>query len=181
MLKYIKDSIRVINRLKKGDERGFLSRIFCPEELKTFGWLGEIRQINHTYTSLRGTVRGMHYQIPPYSEIKLVTCIKGEIFDVVVDLRNGSPTFLKCHVELLSEKNSKSIIIPKGFAHGYQSLSDDVEMLYCHSESYLPKYEAGLNPKDQRLAINWPLSITQISKRDEDQMLIDDFFNGIKL
>jgi dTDP-4-dehydrorhamnose 3,5-epimerase len=181
MLKDIKDSIGVINRSKNGDERGFLSRIFCPEELKTFGWIGEIKQINHTYTSLRGTVRGMHYQIPPYSEIKLVTCLKGEIFDVVVDLRNGSPTFLKSHVELLSEKNSKSIIIPMGFAHGYQSLSDDVEMLYCHSELYLPKYEAGLNPKDQRLAINWPLPITQISKRDDDQMLINDFFRGVIL
>jgi dTDP-4-dehydrorhamnose 3,5-epimerase len=162
-----------------GDDRGFLSRIFCAQELAPSGWDKPIAQINHTYTCTKGTVRGLHFQHQPYCEMKLVSVIRGEIWDVAVDLRKGSATFLQWHAEVLSAENGRAILIPEGFAHGFQSLTDDVELLYCHSVAYNPLAECGLHPSDTRLAIKWPLTISEISERDQNHSLIDRDFSGI--
>ena len=115
--------LQVITRQMLGDHRGFLSRLFCADELAQAGWTKPIAQINHTYTAKKGTVRGMHFQHPPHAEMKLVSCIRGEVWDVAVDLRANSPTFLHWHAEVLSADNHKALLIPEGFAHGFQTLS----------------------------------------------------------
>src|SRR5690606_1383081 len=131
--------LKLIQRPIVGDQRGHLSRLFCAEQLAAAGWSKPIAQLNHTYTARRGTIRGMHFQRPPYAETKLVSCIAGEIFDVAVDLRPDSQTYLKHHVEHLSASNRKAMMIPEGFAHGFQSLTDDVQLIYCHSAVYNAK------------------------------------------
>jgi dTDP-4-dehydrorhamnose 3,5-epimerase len=170
--------LTLLERQVVGDQRGFLSRMFCAEELAASGWLKPIAQINHTYTRDKGTVRGLHFQREPFCEAKLVSVVRGEIWDVAVDLRNSSPTYLCWHAERLSAKNSRAMLIPEGFAHGFQSITDDVDMIYCHSTAYDPTSEDGLNPSDSRLAITWPLSISEISQRDQDLPHADDDFVG---
>jgi len=172
--------LKVIKRQSMGDTRGFLSRLFCADELAAAGWKKPIAQINHSYTARRGTVRGMHFQRPPHAEMKLVTCIRGEVWDVAVDLRRGSPTFLHWHAEQLSAENGCALLIPEGFAHGFQTLTDDVELLYCHSEAYAAQAEGGLNPNDPRLGIAWPLAIAELSARDAGHALITSDFEGVR-
>ena len=171
--------LKLVARQRMGDSRGFLSRLFCAEGLATIGWPKPIAQINHTHTALRGTVRGMHLQHPPYAEIKLVSCIRGEVWDVAVDVRAGSPTFLQWHAQCLSAANGQALLIPEGFAHGFQALTADVELLYFHSATYNASAEAGLNPQDVRLAINWPLPISELSARDAGHSLISAGFEGV--
>lgn len=173
--------LKLIERQRLGDSRGFLSRLFCAEELAAAGWIQPIAQINHSYTALRGTVRGMHFQRPPHAEMKLVSCIRGEVWDVAVDVRAGSPTFLHWHAERLSRENGRALLIPQGFAHGFQALTGDVELLYCHSAAYNLGAEAALNPRDARLAIDWPLAITELSARDAGHPLIEAGFEGVHL
>lgn len=173
--------LKRVVRQRLGDQRGFLSRVFCAKELTAAGWTKPIAQINHTYTTKKGTVRGMHFQRSPHAEMKLVSCICGEVWDVAVDLRAHSPTFLQWHAENLSADNGYAMMIPEGFAHGFQALSDNVEMLYCHSEAYVADAEAGLNPTDQRLSIDWPLTITEASLRDMGHPLITDKFEGVQI
>lgn len=173
--------LKLVERQSLGDSRGFLSRLFCAEELAAAGWAKPIAQINHTRTARRGTVRGMHFQRPPHAEMKLVSCIRGEVWDVAVDVRTSSPTFLRWHAERLSADNGRALLIPEGFAHGFQALTDDVELLYCHSAAYSPSAEAGLNPQDARLAITWPLAITELSARDAGHPLIETGFEGVRL
>lgn len=175
------DGLKLIERQSRGDSRGFLSRLFCAEELAAAGWSKPVMQINHTFTAKLGTVRGMHFQRPPAQEIKLVSCIRGEVWDVVVDVRSGSPTFLHWHAERLSGNNCRALLVPEGFAHGFQALTDDVELLYCHSATFDAAAEAGLNPLDERLAINWPVSITEVSDRDANHPLIGCDYHGVKL
>lgn len=166
-------SLKLVERQRIGDSRGFLSRLFCAEELAAAGWVKPIAQINHTYTAMRGTVRGMHFQRPPHNEMKLVSCIRGEVWDVAVDLRAGSPTFLHWHAERLSADNGRALLIPEGFAHGFQTLTNDAELLYCHSAAYKTSAEAGLNPLDARLAITWQLPIIELSAQDAAHPLIE--------
>jgi dTDP-4-dehydrorhamnose 3,5-epimerase len=173
--------LKLVQRKNLADSRGFLSRVFCSDELGQAGWIEPIAQINHTFTAQRGTIRGMHFQLAPYSEMKLVSCFRGEVWDVVVDVRKGSETFLQWHAEILSAQNQRALLIPKGFAHGFQSLSDDVELLYCHSASYHAEAERGLHPEDSRLAIQWPLPMTELSARDAQHVLLDDQFKGVVL
>ena len=173
--------LKLVGRERLGDHRGFLSRLFCAEELSTAGWVKPIAQINHTYTAKRGAVRGMHFQRPPHAEMKLVSCIRGEVWDVAVDVRAGSPTFLHWHAERLSAENGRALLIPEGFAHGFQALTDDVEMLYCHSAAYCASAETGLNPQDTRLSIQWPLPISELSTRDAGHRLIESGFEGVSL
>lgn len=175
------NGIKLVERQRLGDNRGFLSRLFCSDELAAAGWVRPIAQINHTYTAVRGTVRGMHFQHPPYAEMKLVNCIRGEVWDVAVDMRTSSPTFLRWHAERLSSDNCLALLIPEGFAHGFQALTDDVELLYCHSTAYIPDAESGLNPMDTRLAIAWPLQVTELSRRDASHPLIETGFEGVRL
>lgn len=173
--------LKLVTRQRVGDNRGFLSRLFCAEELASAGWNKPVCQINHTYTAKRGTVRGMHYQRPPSTETKLVTCLRGEVWDVAVDLRAGSPTFLRWHAERLSADNGHALLIPEGFAHGFQALTDDVELLYCHSAAYAAAAEAGLNPQDTALAICWPLPIAELSPKDSQHPLLTNQFAGVVL
>ena len=173
--------LKLVTRSRHGDQRGFLSRIFCKDELLTAGWINPIAQINHSYTAKKGTVRGLHFQHTPYAEMKLVTCIRGEVWDVAVDVRRESPTFLKHHAETLSAENGRALLIPEGFAHGFQALSDDVELLYCHSQPYMPDAEAGLNPLDPALAIDWPLAVAELSLRDAGQPMLNPDFKGVVL
>lgn len=173
--------LKRVERQRLGDNRGFLARLFCAEELAEAGWTESIAQINHSYTAKRGTVRGLHFQLPPHAEMKLVSCIRGEVWDVAVDLRAGSPTFLHWHAEHLSADNGRALLIPEGLAHGFQALTDDVELLYCHSRPYAAHAEGGLNPTDPRLGIPWPLAVSHLSARDQAHPLIDADFKGIVL
>jgi dTDP-4-dehydrorhamnose 3,5-epimerase len=170
-----------VERHPLGDSRGFLARVFCAGELKAAGWRLPIAQINHTYTARRGTVRGLHFQRPPHAEVKLVSCLRGEVWDVAVDLRVDSPTFLQWHAERLSATNGRALLIPEGFAHGFQAVSDDVELLYCHSAAYVAEAEAGLHPLDPRLDIRWPLAVAQLSPRDAGHPFIKPGFEGVRL
>jgi dTDP-4-dehydrorhamnose 3,5-epimerase len=122
----------------------------------------------------------MHFQMSPHAEAKLVTCLSGAIWDVAVDIRARSPTFGRWHAVELSEDNAVSFLIPEGFAHGFQALSDNVQMLYCHSEAYAPDAEGGLNPLDPRLDITWPLAIAELSRRDQNHPLLSDTFRGVE-
>ena len=173
--------LKIVERQKLGDARGFLSRLFCADELVSAGWHKPIAQINHAYTQKRGTVRGMHFQYPPYAEVKLVTCLQGGILDVAIDLRAGSPTFLRWQAEELSAGNRRALLIPEGFAHGFQTLADDCELLYLHSAPYAPEAEAGLNPKDPMLTLTWPLEITELSSRDAQHPMLSESFMGVVL
>lgn len=171
--------LRVLQRKPIGDSRGYLERLFCSEELQVLAPGKPIAQINHTLTASRGTVRGMHFQRPPHAEIKFVSCLRGEVFDVAVDLRDNSPTFLRWHAEVLSADNHKTLVIPEGFAHGFQTLTDDCEMLYFHTAAYQPSAEGGLNVQDPRLAIQWPLLVAGLSPRDAAHPLLDNGFIGV--
>ena len=173
--------LRVIERQRRGDERGYLSRFYCSDELLAAGFKDRVVQINHTLTTQTGAVRGMHYQLPPAAEDKFVSCIRGKVFDVAVDLRAGSSTFLQWHAEILSANNAKSLFIPKGFAHGFQTLEDDCELLYLHTAYYTPESEAALNATDPVLAIAWPLPISDISPRDRSHAYISPDFDGINI
>lgn len=170
-----------VERERLSDERGFLSRLFCAKELGAAGWSQPIAQINHTQTAQRGTVRGLHYQRAPQREAKLVTCLRGEVWDVVVDLRSGSPTFLQWHAEHLSADNGRALLIPAGFAHGFQTLKNDTELLYCHSAAYAPSQEAAINVHDPRLAIPWPLPVMYLSARDAAHAMLPPAFEGVPL
>jgi dTDP-4-dehydrorhamnose 3,5-epimerase len=171
--------LRVLQRKPVGDSRGYLERLFCAEELQALAHSKPIVQINHTLTANRGTVRGMHFQSPPHAEIKFVSCLRGEVFDVAVDLRYNSPTFLCWHAELLRADDHKTLVIPEGFAHGFQTLSDDCEMLYFHTNTYQPRAEGGLNAKDPHLAISWPLPMVGLSPRDTTYPFLDKDFSGL--
>ena len=171
--------LKLLKRRRLGDSRGYLERLFCIDELDDSGWSKPVNQINLTFTARCGAVRGMHYQIPPSAEMKLITCIRGEVWDVAIDLRAGSKTFLHWHAEILSAENRSTLLIPEGFAHGFQALSSNVELLYCHTASHNPSAEASINAKDSRLAIEWPLEITELSKKDAMNPLIDSNFAGV--
>lgn len=171
---------RVVSH-RLGDERGYLARAFCQDELRNAGWTAAVAQANLTHTRDKGTVRGLHFQHPPRAEMKLVRCLRGEVWDVAVDLRRGSPTFLRWYAERLSGENLTALLIPEGFAHGFQTLTDDVDMLYLHSTAHAPGSEGGLSVRDPVLALPWPLPIGTLSERDQSHSFITDGFEGIAL
>jgi dTDP-4-dehydrorhamnose 3,5-epimerase len=171
--------LRRVRRLPLGDARGFLVRLFCADELKGAGWTAPVAQVNHTHTVQRGSVRGLHFQRPPHAETKLVHCLRGEVWDVAVDLRRGSPTFLRWHAERLGGDNGVAMLIPEGFAHGLQTLSDEVDLLYCHSAAYTAEHESGIHPREPRLAIDWPLPFAALSPRDDAHEFLRADFDGI--
>ncbi len=171
--------LMLIERHRIEDVRGFFSRFFCAEELAEVGFALPIAQINHTLTRRRGAVRGLHFQHPPHAEDKLVSCLRGDVFDVAVDLRSDSPTFLRWHGELLSAENRRSLLIPQGFAHGFQTLTEDCELLYLHSRPYAPGAEGAVNVRDPAVAIDWPREITELSERDVRHPLLTPDFKGL--
>lgn len=171
----------VIRRQPVGDARGHLERLYCATELAAIAPGQAIVQINRTLTVRRGTVRGMHFQRPPHAETKIVSCLRGEVWDVAVDVRAGSPTFLRWHAQILSADNHTALAIPAGFAHGFQTLTDHCEMLYFHTATYHPEAEDALNASDPALAIRWPLAITETSPRDAAHPLLNPDFMGVEL
>ena len=170
---------RIIRLTNFKDFRGKLSRIFCTESLKKKNLSFNIKQINHVLVKKKATIKGMHIQLQPFNEIKLVKVIKGKIFDVVLDLRKNSKNFLKYKVFILDSSTDNLLIIPKGFAHGFQSLTNNCEIIYCHSETYNPKKELSINPLDPNISINWPLKKPIISSKDLNSQYIYDDFKGI--
>lgn len=163
------------------DRRGAFSRLFCENELAKALNGRRIVQANLSITAGVGAVRGMHYQLPPHAEMKLVRCIKGRVWDVAVDLRFGSPTFLRWHAEELTPKNVRMLIIPEGCAHGFQVLEAESELLYLHTAFYVPEAEGGVRHDAAILNITWPLSVTDLSERDSTHPLINQDFPGIIL
>ena len=163
------------------DDRGFFVKSYCDRLLKEIGITKPIKQINHSLTSISGAIRGMHYQNPPYAEVKMVRCISGEVFDVAIDLRKDSNTFLQWHGEYLNSKKYKMMIIPEGFAHGFQVIKPNSELLYFHTERYTQKAEKGILFNDEKIGIEWPLQVTEISDRDLKHKVITKEFNGVNL
>lgn len=161
------------------DNRGWFARFYCKEEFALIGHTEEWVQMNHSFTKVKGTIRGLHFQHPPFGEIKFLRCISGSVFDVIVDLRKNSGTFLNWYGTELSSENKKMLYIPEGFAHGFQTLSNDCELLYHHSRTYQPKAEAGIRYNDQLVNIDWPLPVTEISERDAAHPLLTTSFKGL--
>lgn len=173
--------LKRIQRWQVGDNRGFLSRLFCGEELSEAGWRKPIAQVNFTFTAMAGAVRGLHFQYPPSAEMKLVACVSGEVWDVAIDVRAGSPTFLQWYGVSLTAENGNMMLIPEGFAHGFQAMSSNVHMVYLHSAPYDERQEGGINPRDALLDIRWPRPIEQISDRDAMHPNLNHDFEGLKI
>lgn len=166
--------VYIIDLELRGDDRGGFARTFCAQEFAAHGLKSNFVQCNFSFNYQRGTLRGMHYQIPPATETKLVRCTQGAVYDVIVDLRPNSPTHLS-HVSVeLTAENRRALYVPDRFAHGYQTLTDDAEVIYQISEFYAPGYERGLRHSDPQLKIDWPLAVTQISEKDVAWPLLDN-------
>jgi len=150
------------------DGRGLFTRIFCEQELREIRHTRPIVQINHSLTEQRGAIRGMHFQYTPKAEIKMVKCLAGAVFDVIVDLRRLSPTFGKWNGEELSSDNMKMMYIPEGFAHGFQTLTKNAQLLYIHTACYSPECEGGVRFDDPDLAIDWLLPPAMVSDKDRN-------------
>lgn len=171
--------LKLIQRNVIADKRGFLARMYCQDQLLQIGLAAAIVQINMTLTRLKGCVRGMHFQYTPYAETKIISCLRGQVFDVALDLRKNSPTFLQWHAEILSPELNNSLLIPQGFAHGFQALSDDCELLYFHTTAYHPPAEGGISPLDPKIGIDWPLPVSEMSERDSNHAKLTDHFEGL--
>ena len=172
--------LMVCRRKPIAHELGAFVRTFCSDEFKRAGVNRSIAQINQTLTRIKGAVRGLHFQEAPHGEMKITTCVRGAVFDVAVDIRRASATFLRWYGEILSEDNNKSMVIPEGFAHGFQALTPDCEMLYFHTAPYAPEAEGGLQATDPLIAIKWPLEITEMSSRDRALADVGQGFDGIE-
>lgn len=173
------DGVMVVETDRLRDRRGAFARLFCENALASVLGNRHIVQINHSQTRQPGAVRGMHYQHTPYAEMKMVRCLKGKVWDVAVDLRKESPTFLCWHALELSDVNNRMMVIPEGCAHGFQVLEAESELLYLHTESYTPAYEGGVRHDDPKLAIGWPLAVSDLSERDRAHPLIDENYCGV--
>lgn len=163
------------------DHRGWFYRAFCSRELSELLGGRQIMQINISRTETVGAIRGLHFQYPPQAEMKLIRCLRGAVWDVALDLREGSPTFLRWHAETLSVENARMIVIPEGCAHGFQVLEPGSELLYLHTAVYEPTSEGGLRFNDPAVQIAWPLAPADISERDDSHPLIQSDFRGIPL
>lgn len=173
--------IYTITTTRYGDVRGSFARLFCEKELASVLYEQHICQINHSYTAACGSVRGMHFQYAPHAETKIVRCLQGKIFDVVIDLRHGSETFLQWRGFVLSQDADDALLIPPGCAHGFQTLTDDVHLLYVHTGFYTPSAEGGVHVNDPRIGIVWPLPIENLSERDQQHLLLPEDYAGMIL
>jgi dTDP-4-dehydrorhamnose 3,5-epimerase len=161
------------------DERGLFARTFCQDEFKAVGLDKPFVQINHSVNHTARTLRGLHYQVEPFVEAKLIRCIAGKVFDVIVDLRKKSDTYLQYFGIDLSEKNMKMIYVPEGFAHGFVTLENNTQLIYHHTAFYKPGFEAGIRYNDPRLNIDWPVEPAIISEKDKNIPLLDASFSGL--
>lgn len=169
----------VADTTPRQDARGAFTRFFCADALRTALGERDIVQVNHSRTQVVGAVRGLHFQQPPHAEMKLVRCLRGRVWDVAVDLRAGSPTFLQWHAVELSAENARLFIIPEGCAHGFQVLEADSELLYLHTAFYTPQAEGGVAWDEARLGIAWPLPVTDLSDRDRQHPPLAPDFAGL--
>jgi dTDP-4-dehydrorhamnose 3,5-epimerase len=165
---------------ERGDDRGFFARLFCDREFQAAGIPTPVVQINNAFSAKAGTLRGMHYQLPPSAEIKVVRCIRGAVFDVIVDLRPDSPTFTNWFGAELTAENRLMMFVPRGFAHGILTLTDNSEMLYLVSAFYDPKQERGVRFDDPRFGIVWPRALVEISEKDRTWPDFDPGVHGIE-
>ena len=166
------EGLYIIEPELKIDERGYFARIFCQEEFKKIGFNFTIVQMSRSLTRKKGTIRGMHFQKEPKAEDKIVCCLKGAIFDVAIDLRKNSSTYGQWAAEELTEENKKMFLIPKGFAHGFQTLTDNSEILYFMSEFYSPEYAGGVRWNDPFFNIKWPIKNPILSEKDKNWPLL---------
>ena len=158
------------------DERGMFARLYCTSEFEAIHHNKEIVQINHSLNTEKGTVRGLHFQFPPHAEIKMIRCVRGKVFDVMVDLRKNSPSFLQWYSVELSPEAANMIYIPEGCGHGFQTLQDNSELLYFHTAQYDRKSEGGIRFNDPKLSINWPLPARNVSEKDLNYPLLEESF-----
>ena len=163
------------------DERGAFARLFCEQTLSIVLDGRKIVQSNHSCTEAVGAVRGLHFQNAPHAEMKLVRCLKGKVWDVAVDLRPQSPTYKRWYAQELSPQSANMMVIPEGFAHGFQVLEAGSELLYLHTAFYRPEAEGGVPHDDPQLSIAWPIPVTDISARDCSHAYLDTSFIGIML
>ena len=173
------EGLAMFKRFENQDERGSFSRIFSQDERQSLGWTSTTHQVNFSRTALKGSIRGMHAQLGTTPEFKIVTCVRGVVWDVCVDLRMNSQSFLSWEAFELSENNALSLAIPPGVAHGFQTLRDDVELVYCHSAPYEPDSEFGVSPFDPLIDVAWPLEVTVMSERDSKHELLSPSFSGV--
>jgi dTDP-4-dehydrorhamnose 3,5-epimerase len=158
---------------KRGDERGFFARVFCEREFGAHQLVTRFVQVNDSLSAQRGTLRGMHYQLAPRAETKLVRCIRGALHDVILDLRRGSPTFGKSFGADLTAENRRMLYVPKGFAHGFVTLAEDTEAFYLVDEFYAPEQERGVRWDDPRFGIRWPIAPVVVSDKDRSHRDFD--------
>jgi len=151
---------------KRGDQRGFFARLFCQDEFEEHGLVADMVQANVSFSKVKGTLRGLHYQDEPFAETKYIRCVKGAIYDVIIDIQPDSPTFMQWLAFELTAQNYKMLYIPKGYAHGFQTLEPDTEVTYLVSEFYAPEAEGGVRYNDPAFGINWPVGVTEISEKD---------------
>jgi dTDP-4-dehydrorhamnose 3,5-epimerase len=163
------------------DHRGWFSRFFCQKELYELNGGREIQQINSSFTIKCGSIRGLHFQYPPRVEDKIVRCVSGRVFDVMVDIRKGSPTLGQWHGVILDAAEMNMIYIPGGFAHGFQTMDENCQMLYLHTEFHAPECEGGFRYDSPMLNIPWPIKVTDLSERDKYLECLDSSFGGLKL
>lgn len=156
----------VIDPEPRADVRGLFARTWCHDEFTAHGLDTRVAQCSASFNHKRGTLRGMHYQAPPFAEVKLVRCTRGAILDVIIDLRRGSPTFLKHFAVELTQDNRRSLYIPEGFAHGFQTLADDTEVYYQMTTTYSPGHARGVRWNDPAFAIRWPIGNPTMHERD---------------
>jgi dTDP-4-dehydrorhamnose 3,5-epimerase len=161
------------------DNRGYFERLYCQETFKALGVTKDIVTINHSYTEKKGAIRGLHFQYPPYTENKIILCIKGSVYDVAVDIRKNSPSFLQWHAQILHADRRNMLLLPEGFAHGFQTLEPQSELLYLHTETYHPENEGGLAYDDPVIGIKWVGHPTDISLKDQTHLHITAGFKGI--
>lgn len=173
--------VNIIELSPVSDHRGAFARLFCEKELASVIDDRRIVQMNHSQTNTIGALRGMHFQYPPHAEMKLIHCLRGRVFDVAVDLRKHSPTFLKWYARELSPDSPCLFIIPEGCAHGFQVLEENSELLYLHTAFYNKSAEGGIRYDDPLVGIQWPIPVTDISEKDRNHELLDKNFSGIDL
>lgn len=173
--------VLVVDLERRSDSRGAFMRVFCANELALVLDGRHVVQSNHSSTTKVGTVRGMHFQHQPHAEMKLIICLHGSVWDVAVDLRAGSPTFLQWFAIELSSENPRLLVIPEGCAHGFQVVAPGSELIYFHTAAYTPDAEGCVRHDDPALDIRWPLPISELSERDRNHPLIDKNFTGVVL
>lgn len=183
-MEFIETSIsglKIVQRSQFIDNRGGFERLYCKDNFETVLGSRGVKQANFSTSTKKGTLRGLHFQTPPHSENKIISCLSGAIWDVVVDIRANSPTFLRHFAIELSSSKNLSLLVPEGFAHGFLTLTDDANVLYFSTSNYFQKAERTLNPFDPKLAIKWPEQMTVISEKDKKAAYIDNDFLGIEL